>query len=132
MASLANLSVLVKTFLRDGYLFDCIADLRVHFPESKLVVMDDGYPTPTKDNLYYQLLSDGHVVKYLPFDSGFSYKSDFAIPLYTTPYALIGSDDFNFAAPGVRAGIEKLVNVLEENPTFGIASGRVNNVPYEG
>lgn len=132
MTSLANLSILIKTLLRDGYLFDCVADLRAHFPECKLVVMDDGYPAPVKDNLYSQLMRGGHTVKYLPFDSGFSYKSDFASVLYTTPYVLIGSDDFNFAAPGVREGVEKLVNVLEWNPSLGVASGRVNNVPYEG
>lgn len=132
MANLANLAVLIKTFLRDGYLYDCIADLRAHFPESQLVVMDDGLPAPVKDNLYRHLNSIGHVAKYVPFDSGFSFKSDAAIPLYTTPYVLIGSDDFNFAAPGVYAGVAKLVDVLEENPMIGVASGRVNNVPYEG
>lgn len=129
---LANLSILVKTFLRDGYLFDCVADLRVHFPESTLVVMDDGYSTPTKDNLYRQLNQTGHVARHLQFDSGFSAKSDAAISHYTTPYVLIASDDFDFAKPGVRTGVERMVDVLESNPMLGVASGRVNNNPYEG
>lgn len=132
MSDLSKVSVLVKTFLRDGYLSDCVYDLRTHFPESKIAVIDDGHRTPVKDTLYQQLRDGGHVAEYMPFDSGFSAKSDFAIQYYTTPYVLIGSDDFNFAAPGVRAGVEKLVNVLDENPALGVASGRVNDVPYEG
>lgn len=129
---LSNLSILVKTFLRDGYLFDCVADLRANFPEATLVIMDDGYPTPAKNELYQQLRLAGHTAEYLPFDSGFSAKSDAAIPLYKTPYVLIGSDDFAFAKRGVREGVEKMVDVLEYAHGFGAASGRLNDNMYEG
>jgi hypothetical protein len=44
---------------------------------------------------------------------------------------LIASDDFDFRPPSVRLGIERLVDCLERNPELSVASGRVNNLPYE-
>jgi hypothetical protein len=130
---LSRMSILIKTFLRDGYLFDTVADLRVKFPECKLIIMDDGHATAIKDNLYRTLRMQGHVCEYMPFDSGFGAKANAAIPHITTPYVLIGADDFEFGAPDARAGIEKLFTVMDHTPLeLGVASGRVDGNAYEG
>ena len=66
-----------------------------------------------------------------PFDSGFGFKSNVIARNLTTPYLLIGSDDFDFSSTSVREGIKKLYKVLAENPDIYIASGRVNERQYE-
>lgn len=45
---------------------------------------------------------------------------------------MLGSDDFNFGTPEARDGIERLLDVLEAHSEIDIASGRHNNLPYEG
>lgn len=127
---LGKVSVLIKTFLRDAYLYETIATIRREMPELQLIVVDDGNMTHVKENTYHDLVDYGHRVDVVPFDSGFGFKSNRGMDLCTREYLLIGSDDFDFR--GARAGIEKMVRVLE-SPTgrADIASGRVNNNPYE-
>ena len=43
----------------------------------------------------------------------------------------MASDDFSFREPFVRRGIEEMLAVLDNNPEISIASGRVNDRPYE-
>lgn len=128
---LSSLCVLIKTFLRDGYLFDCIAGLERNFPDVQMVIMDDGKPSARKDTIYKKLRAAGHVCEYMPYDSGFGEKSNAAIYHYKRPYVLIGSDDFDFNDPNVRYGIEKMLTVIQSDPKIAVASGRVDNTPYE-
>jgi hypothetical protein len=131
-ADLSKVCVLIKTFLRDGYLFDCVAGLEKRFPEIKMVIADDGRPNARKSNLYGRLRAHGHTVLELPFDVGFGAKANAAIPYFDRPYVLIGSDDFNFDDDTLRASLEKLLIVLESLPDVAVASGRVDRMPYEG
>lgn len=130
VGTLSNVTVLIKTFLRDGYLVRCIAGIQKTLKEVKIVIVDDGDDSREKVRLRSRL-SAIDVYHWLPKDSGFGAKSNAAIPYYDRPYVLIGSDDFDFDDPTVRKGIERMVTVLDNAPEIGVASGRVNNKPYE-
>jgi glycosyltransferase involved in cell wall biosynthesis len=132
MADLSKVSIGIKTFLRDSHLFDAIAGIRANLAECEIVIADDGHPTLSeeKTKLYTQLSNEGHLVSCHPFDSGFGYKSNWIAQNFRRDYLLVASDDFDFSPPEVVRGIKKLVDVLD-NTAFDIASGRVNNWPYE-
>lgn len=133
---LSNVTVVIKTFLRDGFLLKCIAGLQFRMPEVKIVIVDDGPADASplsrdKLLLYEKLRSQGHVCHLMPQDSGFGAKSNAALSFCDRPYVLIGSDDFDFGEPGVREGIERMATVLNGVPDIGVASGRVSNQSYE-
>lgn len=128
---LRDVSILVKTFLRDEYLFHTIESIWCSLPECQMVVIDDGDQDDFKTDVYEIARTKSHKVTVLPFDSGFGTKSNVGIREADRSLILIGSDDFDFSLPEVREGIEKLVDVMDTDPTVGIAAGRVNNQPYE-
>ncbi len=128
---LLRVDVLVKTFLRDNHLKEVVSTVEEKLPEVRLVIVDDGEPSTSKNALYLRLNNAGHTAIYVPFDSGFGAKSNTAIEHYARPYVLISSDDFDFSTQSVREGILKLVDVLDDG-YVDIASGRVANNPYEG
>lgn len=129
--SLSKVAVLIKTFLRDILLVRCVVGIQHNLPDVQMIIVDDGYESRQKIDLYSRLREYGHQCLWLPFDSGFGAKANEGIKYLQRPYLLIGSDDFDFADESVRAGIEKLVTVLDNDPSIGIASGRVNGNPYE-
>lgn len=130
---LSRVNVLIKTFMRDPHLFNTVQSIERTLPEVKMIIVDDGYHTAVKSALYHRLSLSGHRIIELPFDSGFGAKSNAAISFaQERPYLLIGSDDFDFAPEFVRKGIERLTDVLDADVEHVIASGRVNNYPYEG
>lgn len=100
-------------------------------PEVKISIADDGRPTDEKNRYYRELEKMGHTVLPMRFDSGFGAKSNKIAENLKTPYLLIGSDDFEFRPPEVRAGIERLTTVLDWVSEIDIACGRVDNSPYE-
>lgn len=133
---LSNVTIVIKTFLRDGFLIKCVNGILRQMPEVKIVIVDDGSADVSpisrdKLLLYEKLRSQGHIVHLMPYDSGFGAKSNAALAFCDRPYVLIGSDDFEFGEPGVREGIERMAVVLANTPEMGIASGRVNNRSYE-
>ena len=130
MNGIERVCIFIKTFLRDGFLFETVEDLCGLFPEARLVIADDGEMTAAKERLYQTLRRRGHTVLELPFDSGFGAKSNAAIAHFDRPYVLVGSDDFDFKQ--ARPGVERLVAVLDNVPEVGLASGRVRGKPYEG
>ncbi len=129
---LDRVSIMVKTFLRDGYMKECVRRIRKSLPECKIILVDDGRSHRDKIALYAELQDQGHKVIWLPFDSGFGAKANAAIPAMDRPYVLIASDDFDFHPEEVRAGILRMLNVLDAEPAYSVASGRVNGNPYEG
>ena len=126
---LTNVSILLKTFLRDRYLFETVRVIENEMPDAQMIIVDDGDFTAHKRSLYHRLRQNGHVCLETAFDTGFGFKSNLGAAACNRPYLLIGSDDFDFR--GVRPGIEKLVKVLDAD-VADIASGRVRNNPYEG
>jgi hypothetical protein len=132
MSSLSDVSICIKTFLRDSKLYKTISDIRRTMSEAQLLIADDGEMTEEKDLIYAELIREGHKVFILPFDSGFGKKANKIIDNLDRPYTLVGSDDFDFAPPSVRVGVQKAVVVLDQNSELDIASGRLTNRgPYE-
>lgn len=129
MTDLSNVSIGIKTFLRDAMLYKTIADIIDTMPEVRIVIADDGNSNWEKTGLYNGLRARGDCVIQMPFDSGFGAKSNAIAGRLERKYLLIGSDDFDFSS--ARPGIEKLVETLDNYPNIDIASGRVNNNPYE-
>jgi hypothetical protein len=87
--------------------------------------------TEEKDSYYAELEREGHVHIDLPFDAGFGAMSNAIVDALDRKYLLIGSDDFEFQSVEVQKGIERLQQVLDLCSDVDIASGRVNNRPYE-
>jgi hypothetical protein len=129
--SLSRVCILIKTFLRDGYLFRCLEGIEKQFPDVKIVLVDDGWESAKKISLYATMREQGHSCNWLPFDSGFGAKANTGIIFCDRPYVLIASDDFDFSHPDVRVGIERMQAVLDDDPSIHITSGRVNDRPYE-
>jgi glycosyltransferase involved in cell wall biosynthesis len=132
MSNLSDVSILITTFLRDGYLFDCVERIKKNLSECTIVVVDDGRQTDYKTRYYDDLADAGHCAMRVPFDTGLSEKRNVGVNLTRTKYVLLGCDDFDFSTKEVREGIEKLVKVLDTDLAIDIASGRVNSSPYEG
>ena len=129
---LDRVSILLKTFLRDGYLNACVNGIQKQMPEAKIVIVDDGFEQHGKIAWYSRLRNQGHTCLWLPFDSGFGAKGNKAIASFDRDYVLIACDDFNFEGVETRNGIVKLMNTLDTHPEIGVASGRVNKQAYEG
>ena len=128
---LNDISLSVKTFLRDNVLYNTIRAVQKNLPEVQLIITDDGDITDEKREIYDDLSRKGHLCFTLPFDSGFGVKSNLAASALVRKMLLIGSDDFDFNPPEVRQGIEKMAGLLDQFPKCHIVSGRVNNRPYE-
>jgi len=120
--TLNNVTIAVTSFLRPGYLKKCLADIRANLPECSVISADDGGITEVD---YGQLLT-------LPFDSGLPAKRNTSVKHTQTKYWLCGCDDFDFSTAEARRGVGKMVRILDEHPDVDVASGRVNNTPYEG
>lgn len=123
---LHKVSILITSFLRFGYLKNCLAGIEKNLPECKVIVVDDSGDTSLGSS------EMGRVFIYLPFDSGLSAKSNAGVRACMTDYLLMGSDDFDFSTDEARAGIEKLVRVLDEHAIVDVAGGHHNDQRYEG
>lgn len=130
-AALERVAIMVKTFLRDGYLIRAVEGIKQTLSESKIVIVDDGYESMHKISMYSQLRLNGHSCSWLPFDSGFGAKANEAVKHCDREYVLIGSDDFAFGAPNVRADVTRMVETLDQVSDLDIVAGRVNCNPYE-
>jgi Glycosyl transferase family 2 len=131
MSNLSDVSILLRTFLRDEKLFNSISAIRKNMPEMRIIIVDDGEMTEEKDGVYSDLIKEGHKVIILDFDSGLGAKSNAATKVLDTKFLLVSCDDFSHSPPSVAVGIEKMLGVLDREPELAIASGRVNNKPYE-
>lgn len=116
---LSKVTILITSFLRPGYLAACLAGVKENLPECKVIVIDDGG------------LAGNEIIS-LPFDSGLSAKRNAGVKATTTPYLLMGTDDFDFSTADVREGIEKMAAVLDSTPSIDVAGGNVNGNTYEG
>jgi GT2 family glycosyltransferase len=126
-----DIAIGIKTFLRDPHLFNCIDGICASLPDAQMLIVDSGRDNEIKSAIYSDLKNAGHDVWRLNFDIGFGAASNFMVSQLNRKYILISSDDFNFRPLEVREGIERLQEVLDYFPEAHIASGRVNNNPYE-
>lgn len=127
----SDLCVMVKTFLRDGYLVKTIRGIEQNMPGARVIIVDDGYETKQKITYYSELRHRGHTCQWMPFDSGFCAKSNEAVRHLDRPFMLVASDDFDFTT-GAALGVYRLLTVARGVPKLGVVSGRVDHNPYEG
>lgn len=97
-ADFSDVTALVKTFLRDEYLFRCVESLRQSYRNIQIAVADDGHFSSDRVKRLQDL---GCQVHLLSFNSGLSYGRNWLVDHCTTPYCLIGDDDFRYS-PGCR------------------------------
>lgn len=112
--NLSDVTILITSFLRPGYLVDCLAGIKANLPECEVVIVDDSdinIPVPN--------------VISLPYDSGLPAKRNHGIAATRTPYVLMGSDDFDFSTKEARDGIERMLSALESHPEIDVAGGDV-------
>lgn len=126
-----GVACLIKTFLRDGHLYETIDAIEQNLPGAKMIIVDDGYESKRKITTYAALRDRGHTCVWLPFDSGFCAKANEALKHLDREFLLIGSDDFDFT-PKAADGVLKMMTVLRHDESLGMASGRVDGNPYEG
>jgi hypothetical protein len=126
-----NIAIGIKTFLRDPQLFCAIGGIRHNLSSAKMIIADCGEHTEEKEGIFADLEREGHKTIQLPFDAGFGAMSNAIADVLDKDYLLIGSDDFDFSTEEARQGIARLKEVLDLCPEVDIASGRVNNIPYE-
>lgn len=118
---LEQITIVIPTFHRRGYLRDCLQIIGENLSECKVVVVsDDGVIPQTKNEIY------------LPYDSGLTAKRNAGVKAVHTPYTLIASDDFDFSTPDARKSIMTMAWMLKNESEVDVAAGRVNNKPYEG
>lgn len=124
--SLQDITILITSFLRPGYLAECLKRVKANLPECRVVVVDDSF------NDRWIEASNGVVTMHLPFDSGLPAKRNLGVKLCQTKYMLLGCDDFDFSTKEARDGIERMAIILDTFPEVDVAAGRVHNQPYEG
>lgn len=127
-----DVDVMVKTFLRDGLMKRCVKGVEQFLHGSRLIVVDDGWESRSKISYYSGLRLRGHIVVNAPFDTGYGAKNNIAAKHYERKYVLRIADDFDMSGDAVADGVRAMIDVLESDPSVGIASGRVGGYPYEG
>jgi len=136
MSDLGDVTILVTSFLRPGYLDRCVHGICENLPECKLIIVDDSKSTdkPEKgfgviDSFEYHRWDQ---FIFLPFDSGLSAKRNAGVRSCQTKYLLLGCDDFDFSTKEARNGITKFVSMADTCRDFDVFGGRVDDNPYEG
>jgi GT2 family glycosyltransferase len=120
---MSEITAIIKTFMRDEYLFRCIDSLLETYPNIKIIVGDDGF-----ESGYKKEFCEKRKIPYvrLPFDCGITYARNKLIEQVKTKYVLIGDDDFIYTK---EAGLEKMKKILEISD---IAGGRVRTFDEVG
>ena len=109
--SFRDVTALIKTFLRDEYLFTAVMSLRRHYPDMKIIVADDGYCSDEKEARLKEL----GVSKYmaLPWNRGVSRGRNALIDACETPYFLVGDDDFYYTEETRLGDMLKMMDIAD-------------------
>ena len=121
---LSDVTILLTSFLRHGYLVECIRRIKENIPEVQILVCDDSGN--------HLAATYGAECVLLPFDSGLPAKRNAGAAAVKTKFMLMGTDDFDFGTIEARNGVIKLLEVMEAFPKVDVAGGHFNNQPYEG
>jgi len=135
MSSLSDVTILVTSFLRHGYLLKCLEGLAANLPECKVVIVDDSNDAKIGGLLCNHGPQMAHLdwkIILMYFDSGLSMKRNVGVQVCRTKYLLLGADDFDFSTKEAREGIEVMLATLDRLKGIDIAGGRVDSRPYEG
>lgn len=107
--SFADVTAIIKTFLRDEYFFECVRSLRSAYPDITIIAADSGYPSEEKRRFAKEQGIEYHE---MPFDAGICKGRNFLVEKVKTPLVLIGDDDF-FYTP--ETNIEAMLAVLDDS-----------------
>src|SRR5207302_98992 len=118
--SLANVDILIKTFLRPDCVRRLVTSILARYPDAHLIIADDGDPDETVREYYADLSAAGHQILLLPFNVGISAGRNRLVEASTRPYLLLLDDDFVFTG---ETRIETFVEVLEADRSLGVAGG---------
>jgi GT2 family glycosyltransferase len=106
-----DVTAIVCTFLRDSYLFNCVHSLKQSYPDIRILVADDGH---TSDEKEQQLAALG-VERYirLPFNVGLAVKRNALLTLVSTPFILVGDDDFTYTPACRLQDLQQLMDTVD-------------------
>jgi hypothetical protein len=122
---LEDLTIVIPTFHRRGYLKSCLEGIAKNLPECSVVVVSDDGVAPEFAGLWNSWLT-------MAYDTGLTGKRNFGVQAVRTPYTLMGSDDFDFSTREARIGIVQMTKVLKYNTNIDVVVGRHNNRDYHG
>lgn len=113
MNKIENVTAVIKTFLRDDYLYACVRSLRETYPDIKIIVGDGGRPSQTKRDYVESL---GGEYYELPFDCGIAVGRNTLVGKVKTDFVLIGDDDFYYEQ---ESNLEAMLTLLEISDVAG-------------
>ncbi len=102
-----DVTALIKTFLRDDFCFNCVSTLRQHYPGILIMVADDGHFTSEKESRLRGLGVEKYIR--LPWNSGVSVGRNALIDACSTPFFLLGDDDFSYIS---QSRLHDLVSMM--------------------
>lgn len=112
-----NLTAVIKTFERPKVLKRLIASIKRHYPELKIIVVDDSRQP---------IEISGIQVIALPYNSGISIGRTEGLKAVRTRYALILDDDLVFYR---NTKLDAALALMEQNPQIDIMGGEQINLP---
>jgi glycosyltransferase involved in cell wall biosynthesis len=125
----ATIGIGISTFLRDDALFRLVNSNLKHLSEFKMYIVDQGVKNWKKELFYEKLINMGHIVKYIPYDSGISKSRRILKEICNEPYLVYMEDDFE---SGYKTNLYKMKKILDENPHIGVVGGNLQGYTKTG
>ena len=124
-----DIGIGITTFLRDTALFRLITSIVKYLPEFKIYIVDQGTRNSLKDDLYKNLQKQGHIIKYIPYDSGISKARKILKEICKESYLVYMEDDFEVLP---NTDLYKMKEILDENPEIGVIGGNLQGYATTG
>lgn len=125
MSKLFDISVIIPTMLRPGYLRETLRSLSLNLPEAEVIVVCDDPITKKTDFKYWSQWLD------IPIDAGLPCKRNFGVSAANNDFILMGSDDFDFTTVGCRPGVRNMLQTLDDWPNVDVVCGTYAGRHYE-
>jgi len=106
-----DVTAIVKTFLRDDYLFDCVQSIHSTYPEMQIFVGDDGYHSDEKEAKLKELGATKYIR--IPFNVGLSAGRNILVDAVETPYLLLSDDDHLYTSDTHAEYLRTLMDVAD-------------------
>lgn len=105
-----DVTIIIKTFLRDEYFFSYVESIRRKYPDIQILVADDGHDS-IKKRLFVRKNCNGYYR--MKFDSGLPAGRNLLVKKVTTPYIVIGDDDFFYTSNTDLDKMRKLMDIAD-------------------
>ena len=102
-----------------------IDSVRHYFPDLPIIVADQNHPNDAMRDYYSQNRVD---VIWVPYDCGLSYARNRAVQTVSTPFVLIGDDDFIFTD---MTDITAALSILCGDDNLGVVGGSIIDVYHD-